>query len=216
MRGGMGKFLARASQAVQQKGTVEQGSRGKAKQEVPVEVLEDSEDEGVDQATPRGMRPQVEAAFELGDPEEKADSIPTAPDHPESPDIGPSNPTTPIKRPPLAPVFTKSPAPVPQQAQPDVTAEQSLQYPRDAPPPTTDQRAFERAAAMGWYATRTENPDAKRLMKSAEWREQHTAANEGFLEGYYQNSRYVRVSAGVHWMLTLCLGYITCRIGRRS
>jgi DNA repair protein REV1 len=198
MRGGMGKFLARASQAVQQKRSADHGSRGKAMQERPVEVMDDSEDEGVDQSTPRVTRPQVEAAFELAVPVEKVDSLPTPLDHPVPLAVVPSNPPTPTKRTPLAPVFTKSPAPVPPPAPPDVTAEQGLQYPRDAPLPTTDQRAFERAAAMGWYATRTENPDAKRLMKSAEWREQHTAANEGFLEGYYQNSRCVRDLDGVH------------------
>jgi hypothetical protein len=192
MRGGMGRFLAR-SQAPAQAGNEERRPRGKGK-EREVEVVEDSEEED-SVPSPRKVPPPAEAVAELHVPEDTEKPTTKGPEPPEPPDIGPSNPTTPVKRPPLAPVFTKSPAPAAHHPQPDPAAEPGSPYPRNAPPPTTDQRAFERAHAMGWYATRTENPDAKRLMKSAEWREQHTAANEGFLEGYYQNSRCVRLEA---------------------
>lgn len=187
MRGGMGRFLAR-SQAAEQGGSRQRDMGEKGKQEKEVEFVED-EDENIAES-PRKVTPRVEAPVERV-PDEKEDETTMALVSPKPHDIESPNPTTPVKRSPLAPVFTKSPAPVPHQAAPNPADVPGSPYPRDAPTPTTDQRAFERAKAMGWYATRTENPDAKRLMKSAEWREQHTAANEGFLEGYYQNSRCV-------------------------
>lgn len=183
MRGGMGRFLARASQAETP------AQVGKKSEEKPVELLMESDEEDVI-PVPSPVKPTVK-------PRTPSDMIPG----PKPTEAGGNQvipeadvpspmahaPTTPDKPTSLAPVFTKSPAP-PRAKTPTKDTE-SLEYPPNAPPPTTDQKAFERAKAMGWYATRTENPDAKRLMKSAEWRAQHTAANEGFLEGYYQNSR---------------------------
>ncbi|CAE6454406.1 unnamed protein product, partial [Rhizoctonia solani] len=45
------------------------------------------------------------------------------------------------------------------------------------------------------YAVHAANPDAERLMESAEWRETHTAASgEAFIQGYYQHSRLHHLS----------------------
>lgn len=68
---------------------------------------------------------------------------------------------------------------------------------RRSPPGTTD-RAEGRAktsyaqavAKKGWYLTE-ENKQAKKLMEDEKWREKNTAVNEGFLEGYFANSRCV-------------------------
>lgn len=68
---------------------------------------------------------------------------------------------------------------------------------RASPPGTTD-RAEGRAktsyaqavAKKGWYLTE-ENKQAKKLMEDEKWREKNTAVNEGFLEGYFANSRCV-------------------------
>lgn len=68
-----------------------------------------------------------------------------------------------------------------------------------APPTTTDPMTFDQTIASG-YAKYEENKDAKRLMQSEEWRGLHTAVNEGFLEGYYQNSRYVTTVFIILWV----------------
>lgn len=179
MRGGMGKFLARASQTGTPK-QVEKKSEGK-----PDGVsMVWSEEDVIPVLSPIKPRTPSDVIYEPK-PAEAGDNqvIPEA----DIPSPVVHAPTTPDKATLLAPVFTKSPAP--PRAKTPIKDTESLEYPPNAPPPTTDQKAFERAKAMGWYATRTENPDAKRLMQSAEWRAQHTAANDGFLEGYYQNSR---------------------------
>ncbi|CAE6474479.1 unnamed protein product [Rhizoctonia solani] len=45
------------------------------------------------------------------------------------------------------------------------------------------------------YAIHAANPDAKRLMESAEWREAYTSASGGaFIQGYYQHSRFHHLS----------------------
>ncbi|KAG8709119.1 deoxycytidyl transferase [Ceratobasidium sp. 395] len=45
------------------------------------------------------------------------------------------------------------------------------------------------------YAAHKSNPEAERLMKSAEWREAHTSASgETFIQGYYQHSRLHHLS----------------------
>ncbi|CAE6437156.1 unnamed protein product [Rhizoctonia solani] len=45
------------------------------------------------------------------------------------------------------------------------------------------------------YAIHAANPDAERLMESAEWRETHTSASgESFIQGYYQHSRLHHLS----------------------
>lgn len=54
----------------------------------------------------------------------------------------------------------------------------------------TDPSAFEDLPYNG-YAKYQEHPDAKRLVNDERWRKEHTAANEGFIDGYYQNSRSV-------------------------
>ncbi|QRV86890.1 DNA repair protein REV1 [Ceratobasidium sp. AG-Ba] len=73
------------------------------------------------------------------------------------------------------------------------------------PKPTTRPRAPSRsrmpppAAPSGpskpSYAAHKSNPEAERLMKSAEWREAHTAASgEMYIQGYYQHSRLHHLS----------------------
>ncbi|KAG8714193.1 deoxycytidyl transferase [Ceratobasidium sp. 394] len=45
------------------------------------------------------------------------------------------------------------------------------------------------------YAAHKSNPEAERLMKSAEWRENHTSVSgETFIQGYYQHSRLHHLS----------------------
>jgi DNA repair protein REV1 len=45
------------------------------------------------------------------------------------------------------------------------------------------------------YAAHTSNPQAERLMESAEWREAHTSASgEAYIQGYYQHSRLHHLS----------------------
>lgn len=45
------------------------------------------------------------------------------------------------------------------------------------------------------HTTHSANPDAERLMESAEWREAHTSASgEAFIQGYYQHSRLHHLS----------------------
>lgn len=63
----------------------------------------------------------------------------------------------------------------------------------DAPPSTTDPSTFEGLLWNG-YARNEENQGAKRLMQDSGWREQHTAASEGFIQGYYQRSRLHHLS----------------------
>lgn len=205
MRGGMGRFLARASQAAEPK-------RVEKEEEETAEVLVKSDEDDV-VAIPSPVKPDTPTEINA-EPKPRETTIDQITSYAEpSPEPTTHAPTTPKKPTPLAPVFTKSPAP--PRAKSPIEDTESLEYPPNALPPTTDQRAFDRAKAMGWYATRTENPDAKRLMKSAEWREQHTAANEGFLEGYYQNSRYVDIR---HWCdsRSCCIGCTTCQIGKRN
>ncbi|KAF8602805.1 DNA repair protein [Ceratobasidium sp. AG-I] len=75
--------------------------------------------------------------------------------------------------------------------------------PRPAPPPPIPRRPMPPppppAASAGpsrpSYAAHTSNPEAERLMESAEWREAHTSASgEAFIQGYYQHSRLHHLS----------------------
>lgn len=210
MRGGMSQFLATAgvgkkvgSTTVASRGgrSVDRG-KGKTRAEV-VDVSDEEVSAGqqmpIVQPVPRKLRfdaiPEVMDSFANnsaagpGDPVAKDKE--TATDHPtHSPDTFPqplepaikeSAPITPTKHlTHLAPVFAgKSPNSIRQIVAPNKGQSVGM---------TSDPLTFAHAAAMG-YAKNAENVDAKRLMQKAEWREQHTAANEGFLEGYYQNSR---------------------------
>jgi DNA repair protein REV1 len=77
--------------------------------------------------------------------------------------------------------------------------------------PTKVQRP---EGAWEHYYTKQSNEDAARLMKNQEWRLRNTAerGNEGgFIDGYYQNSRYVTTH-----LLELIVGCTTCRRGRPS
>lgn len=57
--------------------------------------------------------------------------------------------------------------------------------------PRPGSEAATLSAKKGYWMA-GENAQAKRLMGADDgWRERHTAVNEGFLEGYYQNSRCV-------------------------
>lgn len=59
----------------------------------------------------------------------------------------------------------------------------------------TPQKAQRPEGAFDFYSTKSSNEDAARLLKDQEWRLKNTAerGNEGgFIDGYYQNSRYDR------------------------
>ncbi|KAJ9118207.1 hypothetical protein QFC22_004113 [Naganishia vaughanmartiniae] len=193
MRGGMSQFLAGAAA----KGGADKG-KGKERAQV-VDLLNEEMvvDHGVPIVQPVPRRLRFEAVPDVVHLPAKASSVepvtkedmdtphPTRSPQPPNPATAKAS-TTPSKNPHLAPVFFgKSPNSIKQLAAPPKGQSIGL---------TSDPLTFAHAAAMG-YAAGAENMDAKRLMKSAEWREQHTAANEGFLEGYYQNSRLHHLSS---------------------
>lgn len=59
--------------------------------------------------------------------------------------------------------------------------------------PISPQHA-EATKAFHGYAANASNLPAQRLMREPGWRKQHTAANEGFLDGYYAQSRLHHLS----------------------
>ena len=68
------------------------------------------------------------------------------------------------------------------------------------------------------YYTKSSNDHAAEALRNSEWRIKNTAerGNEGgFIDGYYQNSRYVLYSQQGR-KVVLILGYITCQLGKRN
>jgi hypothetical protein len=91
---------------------------------------------------------------------------------------GPNDQTTPLPGKAVAPIFSPHSK--------SITLAKPICRPEDV---GSDPITFEGQSING-YAKYQEHPDAKRLVKDNEWRLANTAANgEGFIEGYYQNSR---------------------------
>ncbi|KAG7095614.1 hypothetical protein E1B28_006339 [Marasmius oreades] len=59
---------------------------------------------------------------------------------------------------------------------------------------TTDPKFSKVGAHVPHYAADKSNPNARRVMKNAEWRNSHTSAAPDFIEGYYRNSRLHHLS----------------------
>ncbi len=93
---------------------------------------------------------------------------------------GPTDQHTPIVSKPIAPIFSPYRKPI--------NPSKVMEGPNDV---GSDPITFD-GESMNGYARHQEHPDGKRLIKDNEWRLANTAANgEGFIEGYYQNSRQV-------------------------
>ncbi|KAG9100820.1 deoxycytidyl transferase [Ceratobasidium sp. 370] len=83
----------------------------------------------------------------------------------------------------------KSP-PLPAIPAPRIIATRRSNPPLLMPPPPAPS-----GPSRPSYAAHKSNPEAERLMKSAEWRENHTSVSgETFIQGYYQHSRLHHLS----------------------